>query len=159
MMLQAMKEPDFIHTVLKGDPHACALAEMLFYISQVWDDLIDQDRAVDAEKINHMMWLAMLEIPANTFYLKHQFEILPLIRSAMVDYMDANHFEDSLDMDKLHLSFVLRDTIGAIITHMAYLIGGYDWMRRVSPEIRAYVHNESFDSYVSKLQKKEGTKE
>ncbi|MFK4765110.1 hypothetical protein ACI3L3_10090 [Desulfobaculum sp. SPO524] len=133
---------------LRGDTDAAALVHMVSHISQVWDDIIDGDRDVPSEAVNRAFWYALVELPRNPFYARHYAKLVPLMASYINAWFDANRFEESGRGHEMHVAFVLRDMAGDIVNMCAYIVGGYDWMRTVSPEIRRMIHDESLGSYL-----------
>lgn len=145
-------EGDFISYVLMGQQDAISMANELFYISQVWDDLIDKNKPVPDNAINRMMWIALVDLPLNPFYQLNFCALHPIIRNAIMDWMTATYIERNYDsMQELTISYIIRDSLTNILAHMALLIGGYDWMVQVSPEIRRWIHDEQVGKYIMKL--------
>lgn len=143
-------EHEFLIEVLKGDIFAVDFCESVFRISQVLDDLIDKDKPVGDDEIIEIFWRAMIQLPNNEFY-RRNFDILnPMLRAMMVDWLDANTLERGGDHEK-SVAFVLRDSIGAIAIHSAYLVGGYAWGRKVSALIRSHIHEDTYEDYVRGL--------
>jgi hypothetical protein len=146
-------EHEFISRVLLGNEAAIQLANMLFRVSQVWDDLIDRDVPVPDDAINRMMWMLLIDIPINPFYHDNFAHLLPAMRGVIRDWLDANEIERDARNNPhdagfdLRISYILRDSVATLLCEMAYLIGGYDWMRQVSPEVRRWVHDEDYTEY------------
>lgn len=143
-------EAQFLQEVLKGDAGAILLCQHLFEISQIWDDLIDGSY-VGKEQINRAFWLALIELPHNPFYVKHLTYLRPLLQHFVMDWFDANALEQRDDHQR-NIAFVLRDSVGAIVSHCAFIVGGYDWMRQVSPEIREHIFDEPLENYKKGLE-------
>ena len=135
---------------LGGDVEAARFVDGLFFVSQVWDDLVDRDREVDPEDVSRAFWLTLAELPANGFYRRHRDDLLPLVRTAMADWLDATTLERGTAHERT-VAFALRDSLAAVVSACAYLKGGYEWMRRVSPEIRRMIHDETLGSYLRGL--------
>ncbi|HPA76627.1 MAG TPA: hypothetical protein PLT33_11870 [Deltaproteobacteria bacterium] len=162
MKKPAIHEHEFISKVLMGNEDAIRFANELFFVSQIWDDMIDKDPAPSEENINRMMWVVLIELPLNPFYHANFAHLIPCMKSAIRDWLDANDFEkearenphDACGME-LRTAYIIRDTIGTILSEMAYIIGGYDWMRQVSPEVRKWVHDEDYDDYVKGICRRE----
>lgn len=133
-----------------GDPDAVKFCESFFFITQVWDDLVDGDRKVDKADVDRAFWLAMVEMPANPFYALHGPALNAFIAQSACAWFDANELEQGTTHEKT-LAFVLRDAVGGLISLCAYLLGGYDWMRAVSPGIRRLVHDEPLGKYLRGL--------
>jgi len=140
-----------IHKALRGHKDAIALIESLAFIARAWDDLIDRDKIILDDRINRAFWTALVEIPQNPFYQQYLFQITPLIRDYINSWLDANDMEKTAGEHNKHVAFVLRDLIGNIIMQCAYLIGGYDWMRTVSPWVRSFQFDERLDKYMEGL--------
>lgn len=148
-------ETEFLNEALQGRREAVFLCQTLFRLSQVIDDLHDADKPVTKEQIHRMAWEALVELPSNAFYQQHFAALQPLIRGWLADWMDSCLLEQGDDHGK-HMAFVLRDSIGAVVIHCAYLIGGYDWMRKVAVPVRQHIFEESLEAYMSEL--KDGAK-
>jgi hypothetical protein len=147
-------EHEFISRVLMGNQWAIRMANELFFVSQVWDDLVDGDRPVPHDTINRMMWTALVDLPLNPFYQENFAALHPIIRACIIDWFAANDIEKDHEHDRqLTISYILRDSISNILVHMALLVGGYDWMRQVAPEIRKRVHDESLGKYIMGVKK------
>jgi hypothetical protein len=147
---KAMQQAYSITEFLAGDKEAAAFCDAFFFITQVWDDLADKDKEIDPEDINRAFWLALVEIPRNRFYLRHAAEIGPFLAASINAWFDANELERGSTHER-SLAFVLRDLVGGLISRCAYLIGGYEWMRKVSPDIRRLVHDEPLGLYLRGL--------
>jgi hypothetical protein len=133
-----------------GDPEAVRFCESFFFITQIWDDLVDGDKQRDIEDVNRAFWLSLVEMPANAFYLRHAAHLNAFIAQAACAWFDANTLETGTTHDKT-LAFVLRDAVGGLISHCAYLLGGYEWMRSVSPDLRRLAHEEPLGKYLRGL--------
>lgn len=140
-------EEQFLFKVLCGRKDAVRFCQLLFRVSQVWDDLVDGDRQVAAEDINRAFWMLLVELPVNSFYNDHFSHLQPLLSQYICDWLDANELEKRGDDHGKNIAFVLRDGIGAIIIQCAYLLGGYDYMRKVSEEVRRHIFEEGLEKY------------
>lgn len=148
-----MPRPDerqFLNDVLLGNVDAIRFCETLFRVSQVIDDLIDKDRSVSDRTIERSYWDAMIEIPSNPFYQRHLQTLVPLMQTAFNDWLDANTLENADDHGR-NIAFVLRDSVGNIACQVAYLVGGFDHMRSVSPLIRLHIHEDTLSDYKQEL--------
>jgi len=142
-----MKEKQLIEYVLKENSAAINFVNAMAKISQVWDDLIDGDKPVKKETVSYVFWLALVEIPQNPFYNQYQYQLIPLFREYINCWHDANAMERSRDPAKIRVAYVLRDKFSGLLAQCAYLVGGYDWMRKASPMIRDFIYNEPFKKY------------
>lgn len=149
--MNAKEEHDFLVEVLQGHMPAVDFCENLFRISQIWDDLVDADKPVPAERVNEAFWRALITVNENPFYFKHAQELQPLIRAAIADWLDANAMEREPDAHWQDVAFTLRDSVSAIVIHCAYIIGGYHLMRDVSMAVRKRTYDEPLAAYKAKL--------
>ena len=152
MNILDLNQEDFILHCLKGNESAVQFCQDIFSISQIWDDLVDRDNPVENVQINRMMWKALIEIPRNAFFYQNSLVLTQTLEIVMADWLDANELEKGNDDDR-DIAFVLRDSAGTIVIQCARIIGGYDWMREVSPYVRRFVYDETLKSYKDKLPK------
>lgn len=139
--------------ISKGDKDAVLFLSMLGDIFRVWDDLIDRDKPVTDGGINRAFWLALIELPKNQFYRRHLDHLIPVLTSHINYWFDANTFE-ALGEHERTLSFVFRNVYNDILNQVAYLKGGYDWLRAVSPFIRKFTFSESLEEYLPTIRRK-----
>jgi hypothetical protein len=132
------------------DHDAAVFCESFFYITQVWDDLADGDKAVGEPEVSRAFWLALVEMPKNAFFVRHRESLTAFIGQAACAWFDANWLEHGTTHEKT-VAFVLRDTVAGLISLCAYLVGGFDYMRLVSPEVRRLAHDEPLGHYLRGL--------
>ena len=142
---------DSITHALKG--HAAAIALFMLWrdVLHFWDDLVDQDQAISRRDIDLSMFKALVAIPSNGFYRQFQDQLQPILISAIANWQAATEFEKTLDQRKLEIAYVIRSDYANLLIHMAYLVGGYDWMVEVTPQIRAQWSSEDFTEYLANL--------
>lgn len=148
-----MNDRELFQYVLKGNENAIELMNMLSFVSQVWDDLYDQDNKVERNDINTAFLWMFSSLPKNQFYNTHFNEIQPLIENAIVDWLTANHFEG--ESRCLNISWTLRDNLASVLIGMAKIIGGINWAVEVSPMIREFVHDEPLEDYINELRRQQ----
>jgi hypothetical protein len=142
-------EEDFLFETIR-DAEAVRFVQAVFQVSQVLDDLYDRDRPVEKDQVQRVFWTMMVEIPHNRFYQMHIQTLTPVLQTMMLDWMDSCELERQGDHEK-NIAFALRDSVGALISHCAYLINGYDWMVKVSPAVRRHIFEESLEDYKGAL--------
>lgn len=135
----------------QGNREAIVFVSSFTFVAHLWDDLIDCDTVVDEDRINRAFWTALIEMPANPFYQRHFHNLQPVLRQIVIDWMDANELERNGYHERT-LAFVLRSEINGLVAQVAYLIGGYDWMRTVSIETRRALHTETLNEYLTELE-------
>lgn len=149
--MQTIDQHSFLMHVLRGNSDAVEMCEQIFHISQVLDDLVDQDKPVTSAQVIKTFWVALIELPANPFYRRHELIIRPLMAGALQDWTDSTALERENDAHGRHLAFVLRDQLTSMVVQCANLVGGYDWMQEVSVSIRKYFHDETLIDYINDL--------
>lgn len=147
--MSRQNEATFLRGVLRNNEAAAQFCEMLFRISQTLDDLIDKDNPVSDATLIRTFWEALIELPANPFYRQHEPYLRPLMASALQDWRDSACLERSDSHHYKTLAFVLRDQLTGMVTQCAYLVGGYEWMNKVSLSIRDHFHEDKLDDYLS----------
>lgn len=128
-----------------GHQEAIAFVSVLFDAVELWDDLIDKDVDVSNEHINRAFIGLMFALPANDWFIANRSHYLPLILTAINAWHDANEMERSPNKKFRNMAFYLRNFGIEIHIATAFLIGGYEHMRKVSTEIRQFFAFEEFE--------------
>ena len=144
-------EREFLQHVLQGQHAPILFCETLFRISQTLDDLIDKDRPVSDDAIYDAFWEALIELPANPFYRANEPYLRPLMAAALQDWRDSVRLERSGKQHNRTLAFVLRDQLTSVVVQCAYLVGGRDWMQKVSEEVRLHFHEDALQDYLNEF--------
>jgi hypothetical protein len=144
-------EATFLHQVLQGNVDAVSYCNTLFQISQTLDDLIDGDKSVPQDAVISAFWKALIELPANPFYRRHEQYLRPLMAASLQDWRDSVVLERSDSEHFKTLAFVLRDQLTMVVIQCAYLAGGESWMTQVSAQIRAHFHEDTLNDYLNAL--------
>ena len=147
------KERELINYWLKENPDAIALSNAFSRISQIWDDLHDQDKSVSPATVDYMMMTALVEIPKNTFFRQHYFELMPIVEHCLMTWMDANTLEEVGDDRDLQVSYIIRSVTTDLMIALAGLIGGVQWRRQAALAIRREIYhdNESLEEYTEEI--------
>lgn len=133
-----------------GDPHAVAFLLDIFNVGEVWDDLIDQDKSIAPDDINKAFYTALITLPNNPFYRAYQAQLSGVMVSGIHAWLDANKLEQGAHNDRV-LAYVLRDWYMELITLVAQLLHGFEYVRTVSVEIRHFFTHETLDQYIGSL--------
>jgi hypothetical protein len=144
-------EAEFLQFALKGDAAAVEYCQIVFRASQILDDLIDGDN-VSSLSIVNTFWEIMIDLPKNSFYREHVDTLVPMQQVFLQDWEDASNLE-KLGPEDVNIAFVLRDTIGGIVTHAAALVGGREWARSIAIAVRRHIHEDTLDEYKEELSK------
>lgn len=143
---------------LKGHQDAIECVWSIVAVCHVWDDLIDRDRAVTDEEVMTAFWTALVTLPANPFYVQHQAVLLPILINTIVNWRAATAMERTGDERDREIAFVLRAGYTDLLTMSALLVGGLAWSVQVTPEIRRWMHEESYAEYLVNLRQEEVTR-
>jgi hypothetical protein len=101
------------------------------------DDIIDGDKPVEAEALigSILNWTA--QISDNKFWQDHREPLYALIVQASSSWLDSNYCAKSDKPQLKTASVALKSFYGEVIYHVAFLVGGYDHMRKSSLRWRA----------------------
>lgn len=140
-----------IRTVSRNDPAAVEFLTAVVDIAHLWDDLVDRDKDVPVDVINRAFVSALVTLPRNPFYARH-FDLLnPILVSAIGNWQIANEFEAGESESDLRIAFILRSSYANLLTQVAFIVGGLDWVRAVGPDVRRFTHAEGWDKYLENL--------
>lgn len=120
-------------------------------ISETWDDLIDGDKKPSPEEINRAFLTAIVHLNANRFYVRHCATILPVVFIGINSWFDANELEKSTKVDHRALAFYIRNYCYEIVSICAFCVGGFDWLRSISLEMRMFFQHESYFTWEKKV--------
>lgn len=135
------------------DESAVQLNLLVCDVLHVWDDLIDQDKAITKEAINHAFRVALVEIPGNAFYRQNYDQLHPLMDSFILSWMTATTFESDGDMEALRLAYVIRSDYMALFLRSIQLVSGFVFVVQHATAIRRHWHQEGWDGYLVNLTK------
>lgn len=140
-----------IRAALRNHDQAVEVFLRLREILHTWDDLIDQDREVNLEAVNRAFFDLLVGLGQIPFWRAHQDRLSPVLVAAIANWHAANQFEAADDERRLHIAFIIRSDYANLLIVLAYLVGGYEWMREVTPTIRDLWTDETFASYLDNL--------
>lgn len=113
---------------LQGDEAAVEFCNNLVYISHLWDDLIDRDKARANEDINAAFSWLLTGLPVNRFFQTHAASLVPLMQSAIRQWHDSNNMEHG-NADEQLAAFMLRNAVLHIIHHVMFLVVTPEWFQ------------------------------
>jgi hypothetical protein len=105
---------DYYPDLFGGDEDAARLVNDLFYISHLWDDLIDRDKLRTDAEINNAFRLCLIAIPSNPFYQRWAAQLIPLLHNGIVSYEAANAMEKTGDGLLVDMAYQMRNAVGPI---------------------------------------------
>src|SRR5574343_398903 len=117
--LITQEQMEMLLFLLKGDKWALKFVLDVVFISQVWDDCVDEGKEDwDSDKINDAFVKAFRTLPVNPFYVNlhpvYQQQLNGLIMSAAASYRDSTQMEMGDDADRF-MAFYLRNNLLNII--------------------------------------------
>ena len=130
-----------------GNQDALNLFFMLADISQIWDDLVDNDREVSSQEINNAFLIALVYIPSNPFYQTIREQITPMWMTVISAFEVANKFEQEKNEHGLEIAHNLRFALGHVVAFMVQTCVGYAKSREILPDIWKIIVNERYDEY------------
>lgn len=116
-----------------GDPEAVEFLELVFDITDIWDDLIDKDREVTESQINNTFTKCLVHLPGNSFYRKHYAVLASQLMLVINAWQDANELEKGDEADRIY-ACGLRFLLVQLIATAVNLIKGQDAARKISVE-------------------------
>ena len=130
-----------------GNQDALNMYHAFVDLAHIWDDLVDQDNSVSADKINHAFLTCLVYLPANPFYRGIQDQILPMWLVVISAYETANFFEASKDPHGIEIAHGLRYAVGNIIAYAVHVCVGAEAAKEVLPDMWKTIFYERFDEY------------
>lgn len=144
-------EREQLLTWFKGNAAAADYVDMVCRIAHLWDDLIDRDKDVPDEDINHGFFEALIRLPRNTFYRTHFDHLNAVLINAVSNWQIATKLEREGGNYEKSIAFVLRSSYADLITQSALIIGGEKWACQVGEEVRKATHGETYEGYIKNL--------
>lgn len=132
---------------LLGNEDAVLINVQVSHIAEVWDDLKDGDGLPTEKQIAHAFESAMIHLQTNPLYLANHAMLTGFVIVAINAWHDANALQESADRDERMQAFFLRNLGIEITMLLAFIVGGYNHMRAISAEVRAYFRHETFDGW------------
>lgn len=98
---------------------------------QMFDDTFDRDRPVTDERMGELSALYLAELSGNQFYFQHKPMLFGLMITSINAWIDSNHRSG---VERAVLSGQYHEVVYAV----AYIVGGWSHLRRVTSETREY---------------------
>lgn len=131
-----------------GDAAAVALCMDLLAVAHTWDDLVDGDKPVSPAEVNAVFKRMLIDIPCNPFYRAFQDQLTPLLMNVFLQWQAANAFE--AEKAELPKAYMLRAGVYQIFAYVAWLIGGDEHARLVSPQVWR-LYGEKLDDFTKEI--------
>ena len=139
------RDVKLLHWML-GNEDAVRVCTQTSHIAEVWDDIKDGDRRPTEYEVAHAFESAMIRLQTNPFYLANHAMLTAVIVIAVNAWHDSEDLKQG-DIDHRMHAFFLRNMGLEIASMCAFLVGGYDHMRKVSLEMREFFRHEGFKEW------------
>ena len=130
-----------------GNASAIEFINSLFSAIELYDDLIDKDKEIEEWRIHKDFGNLFIGLHINEWFNANKQYYLPVMILAMNAFQDANNLAKSEDKKLRNLAFHIRNLPIELQIQTAFLVGGYDHMRKASVEIREFFAHESFEEW------------
>lgn len=130
-----------------GNKDAFNMFLLFVDLAHIWDDLVDKDKDVDENKINHAFLCCLVYLQANPFYAAIQDKVLPMWITVVSAYDTANQFEKQKDEHGIEIAHGLRYAAGHIIAYAVHVCVGAEKAREYMPEIWKTIFAERYEDY------------
>jgi len=130
-----------------GNQDALSMYAAIIDLAHIWDDLVDRDKEVSAETINHAFLIALVYLQCNPFYQRIQSQVAPMWITVVSSFEAANKFEREKDEHGLEIAHMLRYAGGQIIAYAIYVCVGADKAREYVPQMWKTLADERFEIY------------
>lgn len=132
----------------KGDVAAADYLVIIFHVAEIWDDLIDRDKPVTDEQINDLFITLLFDLTGNPFFVQHAGFLRPAMLLGINAWLDSVQYEREGLPELLIRAHILRAWYMELVPLVAFLVGGYEHMRAVSSEARAFFQTEKLSQYL-----------
>jgi len=122
--------------VSRGDKDAYGYMRLWIKATRLIDDLFDETDAWTDENTYELAQMLLVELPANVFFHTNSVVLLPHHLTVLNAWRDSNDWKKSNDKARELHAFVMCEQTADIFILVAYLIGGYKHMRKVSLMVR-----------------------
>jgi hypothetical protein len=152
-MILTPEHKQLLFQIVRGHADAAEFCIVICEILHTWDDLIDKDKPVSPETINKTFWIALVDLPRNPFYQQHAHDLIPCLMLAIQNWHAANEMELNQSETDKEIAFILRSSYADVVIQAAFLVGGYEWARQITPKVRREFHKETYAGYRGNLEK------
>lgn len=130
---------------LRGNQHAVAMVEILHFVAQVWDDLIDRDRQVPDAEVHRAFYAALIDLPRNPFFAAYSAELLPVLNASILNWHAANALRREPKPALRQAANVLRCRMYDVVMVAASIIGGPAHAQAWAPRVASVIYDEPLE--------------
>lgn len=129
------------------DPRAVQFLAALGAYVELWDDLIDKDKALPEDHIHNGMAGALLDIACNPWFQQHVTYLTPLLVQMVSAYLTSEELCRDPDRKVRGVAFHLRNYPLEFYPAVAFLTGGMAHMRDMERKTRRFFAFEAFEDW------------
>lgn len=114
------------------------------------DDIVDGDEVSNDQAISSLL-AVMIDLPSNRFFEAYKHQLIPVLLTGINAWLDSVDMEKNSGNDRI-AAYTLRLQCADMIAFSAFLLYGFEHMRRVSREVRRLLmDSEPFEVYEKEL--------
>lgn len=132
-----------------GNRQACEFIQLIFEAIELTDDFIDGDVDITNDRIVRNMMALMITLPNNDFFISNRNYLTPILIHTASAWLDSEILKTSKDSRQKMLAFHLRNLSLELYHATAFLVGGFEHLRKVSIEMRTYFALESYKEWLN----------
>lgn len=132
-----------LHQQLRLPGEAVAWLQNLWDVIQVFDDVADKD-PIDREDLDRAIFAALVQMPANSFFMAHSAALLPLVATMVLKWKASDDAEREGQADEK--SFVWRAGYYDVVLGIVLLCHGSDAAMKTA-KLVMNLYGETFADY------------
>lgn len=132
------------------DPAAISFFLTVADASELFDDVVDNDKPIEAGHVERVAFSLLTQLPLNPFFDRFKGQLCPIMHTGINAWLDATAMEKGSDHEKNH-AYVLRDWYMELLMYVIHITRGREYMRSISAEVRAFFMAETLEAYKEKL--------
>lgn len=132
-----------------GNRQAYEFVNAIMEALEFTDDLVDQDVDISNDRIVRNLMSVIITLPNNDFFIMNRAYITPILIMTVSSWLDSEKLKESDDERHKMLAFHLRN-LGLELYHAtAFLVGGFDHLRKVGVEMREFFALETYEEWLN----------
>lgn len=128
------KERDVFLREWIGNDHAYQFLLDISDITELWDDIVDEDTTIPVDRVHAVFTRALISLPMNPFYAQHRSFLTPVLITSINTWLDANELQHGTRNERA-LAYTARNMDIQVIQAIIYLTRGQEFLRTISPQL------------------------
>lgn len=140
---------EYLTGAFKGNREALRIAQALWDITQVWDDIIDGDTPYSDVQVNKAFMDALITVGASPLWTPR---IAGVFSSVFYRWNTANKYESTpnVSTEALTQAWMLRAGLYDVFIALADELYGVEWAMKIGPEIHS-LYGEPLQAYLEEM--------